>query len=210
MLLGVLLCFLIIRFVKQVKRYGLAGWKLEKLGASQGERPSTPSTLPEPRLSLKAWKPAPYNFRVFLRDGKVIKLKRAKLESDGTLLVDNKLYPIQDVEPYLLVLERPLGGSKAYPMIILDAHRQCIYEFKEPPPDIEDRAKKAQLSPRLLDPKQLRFYVGGKVIEKLASKIALRKADMVMWVIIGASLVFFMEFFLLPLCGVRISIIPGW
>ena len=142
---------------------------------------------------------------VFLRSGKILRKTIGKLTDNGELVTPSRLYKLPPVEPYILC--RDSACRRAEPIIIVDADRNIVYEFDDPDDEeIQDSMKKAKISPSMINPVVLKNYFASKTIEKLVGKIQPSRGEQIVMLLVGMTLAFIMEFFILPMLGYKIYI----
>ncbi len=145
---------------------------------------------------------------VILRSGKILRKTKGKLTDDGELLTLNRLYKLPLIEPYILCKDSMC--RRAEPVVIVDAERNLAYEFEDPnDEEIQNGLKKAKISPSMLNPSVLKNYFASRTIEKLVGKIQPTRGEQIVMLLVGMTLAFVMEFFILPLLGYRVTISPG-
>ncbi|GEM_PF-2026265 len=143
---------------------------------------------------------------LLVRNGEIIERVKAYLTDQGEVL-DKKKQRLWKIEPEHLKLYVLREKNRAKPMLIVDANTQAIYHFENPVNDIKEM-KKLRLHPAILNPKTLYTYIASGSIKKLLGKITVSTAEKVLYIIVGAFIIYLMQFFLLPMIGFKIIIAP--
>jgi hypothetical protein len=145
---------------------------------------------------------------VLLRSGKILRKTVGKLTDNGELVTTSRLYKLPPVEPYILCKDS--NCRRAEPVIIVDADRNIVYEFEDPDDnEIQQELRKAKIGPSMVHPIVLRNYFASRTIEKLVGKIQPTKGEQIVMLLVGMTLAFIMEFFILPMLGYHVSISPA-
>jgi len=145
---------------------------------------------------------------VLLRNGKMLVKTIGKLTASGELITPTRLYKLPPIEPYTLCKDD--NCKKAEPIIMVDADRNIVYEFEDPnDEEIQQELRKAKIGASMIHPIVLKNYFASRTIEKLVGKIQPTKGEQIVMLLVGMTLAFIMEFFILPMLGYHVSIAPA-
>jgi len=149
------------------------------------------SILLRGRIKLQHSKVSGKKLVLLVRKGNTIRKVKANLREDGSIVTKDKLYSFSNLTPYVFI-----EGLTARQCLIVDNDTCGYYTFN-------DSSKTLDLK---TDPEFLKSYIGKKVIQQLAGKLKATKIEIVMYLLMGMSLAYILQFFLLPLMGFNVRI----
>jgi len=145
---------------------------------------------------------------VLLRSGRILTRTVGKLTASGELITPTRLYKLPPLEPYIFCKDS--NCRRAEPVIIVDADRNIVYEFEDPDDEeIQQELRKAKIGPSMIHPIVLKNYFASRTIEKLVGKMQPTRGEQIVMLLVGMTLAFIMEFFILPMLGYHVSISPA-